>query len=269
MDQLPASVSGFIDEVDASEKTLLLVNRTEPRPLVEMLSEAFENQSVTVAERHLPDGPDDLVCLIEDGAVAATTPLSALSEAFLLVNVDRYRTGTRQSDLGTFPEVLTGLDDVEFVVSGFPQSAKEKLILIVMSRFIEHQALTYGAGELHSTFQRLSRLDDEYGTRRMYGWLGDSDVDTHVYGVDDDPDAVDGLGVTVHAGATDEYRRSWVVVFTPDGDADLDSIPAATRDDTGGVALVAVEIGPNVWRSVWTYDTERVERIRAYMRERF
>jgi len=269
MDELPASLSGFIDAVEGSERTLLLLNRTEPKPLVEMLAEAFENQSVTVEERAVPDAPEDLVCLIADGAVVATTTLSALEEAFLLVNVDRYRTGTRQSERGTFPEVLTGLHDVEFVVSGFPAEAKEKLLLVVISRFIEHRALTAGSGELHSTFQRLSRLDDEYGTRRMYGWLGDSDVDTHVYGVDDDPDAVDGLGVTVHAGRTDEYRRSWVVVFTPDGDADLDSIPAATRDDTGGVALVAVEIGPNVWRSVWTYDTERVERIRAYMRERF
>jgi hypothetical protein len=269
MDELPASLSGFIDAVEGSERTLLLVNRTEPEPLVELLAEAFENQSVAVEERQIPDAPEDVVCLIVDGAVVATTPLSALEEAFLLVNVDRYRTGTRQSDLGSFPDVLTGLHDVEFVVSGFPAEAKEKLLLVVISRFIEHRALTAGSGELHSTFQRLSRLDDEYGTRKMYEWLGDSDVDTHVYGVDDQPDAVDDLGATVHAGTTDEYRRSWVVVFTPDGDADLDAVPAVAPNDTGGVALVAVEIGPNVWRSVWTYDTERVERIRAYMRRRF
>jgi len=269
MDELPASLSGFIDAVEGSERTLLLVNRTGPEPLVEMLAEAFENQSVRVEERRIPDGPEDIVCLIADGAVVATTPLSALEEAFLLVNVDRYRTGTRQSELGSFPDVLTGLHDVEFVVSGFPAEAREKLLLVVISRFIEYRALTAGSGELHSTFQRLSRLDDEYGTRRMYEWLGDSDVDTHVYGVDDDPEVVDGLGATVHAGTTDDYRRSWVVAFTPDGTADLDSISTVTRRDTGAVALVAVEIGPNVWRSVWTYDTERVERIRAYMRQRF
>ena len=269
MDDLPASLSGFIDAVEDTERTLLLVNRTEPRPLVEMLAEAFENQSVRVEERHVPEGPEDVVCLVVDGAVVATTPLSALEEAFLLVNVDRYRTGTKQSELGTFPDVLTGLQDVEFVVSGFPAHAKEKLLLVVISRFIEHRALTVGSGELHSTFQRLSRLDDEYGTRRMYGWLGDSDVDTHVYGVDDDPGVVDGLGVTVHAGETDEYRRSWVVVFTPEGDVDIDPASAVAENDTGAVALVAVEVGPNVWRSVWTYDTERVERVRDYMRERF
>ena len=179
MDELPESLSGFIDEVDPSEKRLLLVNRTEPKPFADLLSQAFENQSVTVAEEQIPGEAENVVCLIDGGEVVATTPLAELSEAFLLVNVDRYRTGTKQTDLGTFPDVLTGLNEIEFVVAGFPQSVKEKLLLIVISRFIEHRALTNGTGELHSTFQRLSRLDDEYGTRKMYEWLADSGVDTH------------------------------------------------------------------------------------------
>jgi hypothetical protein len=258
MGELPATLSGFIDEVDVSEKTLLLVNRTEPKPFFDLLSKAFEGQSVTVAEKQIPEGVNDIVCLIEDGEVTATTPLSELAEAFLLINVDRYRTGTRQPDLGTFPDVLTGLDDVEFVVSGFPQSAKEKLLLIVIARFIEHRALTNGVGELHSTFQRLSRFDDEYGTRAMYKRLADSDVETHVYGVRDDPAVVEDLDLVVHEGSTDEYRRSWVVVFTPEA-----------PDATGHVALVAIEIGRNRWRSLWTYDPDRTERIRSYIRERF
>jgi len=255
MGELPASLSGFIDEVDTSEKTLLMVNRTEPKPFVDLLSAAFENQSVTVAEAQLPDETDDLVCLVEDGSVVATTPLSELSEAFLFVNVDRYRTGTRQSEIGAFPDVLTGLDDVEFTVSGFPKSAKEKLLLVLISRFIEHRALTAGTGEIHSTFQRLSRLDDEYGTRTMYRRLADSGVDTHIYGVRDEPNVVEDLGLTVHEGETEDYRRSWVVVFTPE-------------EGTDHVALVAVEVGPNVWRSMWTYDVDRTERIASYVRQR-
>ena len=262
MADLPASLSGFIDEVDPSDKSLLLLNRTEPKPFLDLLAEAFENQTVVVSERQLPEGANNLICLIDGGEVIAATPLSELAEAFLLINADRYRAGTRQTDLGTFPAVLTGLDDVEFTVSGFPKSNKEKLLLIVISRFIEHQALTNGSGELHSTFQRLSRLDDEYGTRKMYEWLGESDVDTHVYGVNDDPETVGDLGVTVHDGTSEEYRRSWVVVFTPDEDD-------PSNADSDHVALVAIEIGPNVWRSVWTYDVEQVERVRQYVRERF
>lgn len=262
MADIPASLSGFINEVDPAEKSLLLLNRTEPKPFLDILTEAFENQSVTVSERQLSEEVDNLVCLIADGEVIATTPLSELAEAFLLINADRYRTGTEQTDIGTFPAVLTGLDDVEFTVSGFPASNKEKLLLIIISRFIEHQALTNGSGELHSTFQRLSRLDDEYGTRKMYQWLGESDVDTHVYGVNDDPAVVGDLGLTIHDGTSEEYRRSWVVVFTPDRDV----APGAESDH---IALVAVEMGPNVWRSVWTHDIERVERVEEYVRQRF
>ncbi|TQQ79812.1 histidine kinase [Halonotius terrestris] len=267
---LPDSLSGFIDEVDSPEKTLLLINRTEPQPLVNLLDRAFENQSVRIEERHVPEGDTDQVCLVEDGRVTATTSFTDLSETFLLVNADRYRTGTGRSSTGSFPAVLTGLDDVEFTVRGFPESNKEKLLLIVISRFIEDRALSCGNGVLHSTFQRLSRLDDEYGTRKMYKWLGESDVDTHVYGVRDDPDAVDGLDLTVHAGTTHEYRRSWVVLFTPDaeqGDASGDDIAAV--DACNPVALVAMETGKNVWRSMWTYDRERVERIQRYVQKHF
>lgn len=258
MGELPATLSGFIDEVAVSQKKLLLANRTEPEPFVDLLSTAFEDLSVTVAEKQISEEADDIVCLVEGGDIVATTPFSELTEAFLLVNADRYRTGTRQSDLGSFPDVLTGLDDIEFVVEGFPRSAREKLLLVVISRFIEHRALTNGTGELHSTFQRLSRLDDEYGTKRMYEQLADADVETHVYGVRDDPAIADDLDLTVHGGTNDEYRRSWVVVFTPED-------PNAA----GHVALVAVEIDRNVWRSVWTYDADRAERIRSYMRARF
>jgi hypothetical protein len=269
--ELPDSLSGFIDETDASqETTLLLINRTEPQPLVKLLDQAFENQSVQIQERHIPEGNTDQVCLVENGQVTATTSFANLSDTFLLVNADRYRTTVDRSTRRSFPDVLTGLDDIEFTVRGFPESNKEKLLLVVISRFIEDRALRCGCGEFHSTFQRLSRLDDEYGTRTMYEWLGESDVETHVYGIRDDPAVVDGLDVTVHAGTTNEYRRSWVVVFTPDtetGDACGDDIAAA--DACNPVALVAIETGPNVWRSMWTYDRDRVERIRAYVRQRF
>jgi hypothetical protein len=229
-----------------------------------LLERAFADQPVTVAETHRPESDEDVVCLLEGGEVVATTPLADLEEAFLLVNADRYRTGTRQVDASSFPAVLTGLDEVEFEVRGFPKSNKEKLLLILISRFIEARALWRGAGELHSTFQRLSRLDDEYGTRRMYESLAAAGVSTHVYGVRDAAAAVDDLEVTVHAGDHEEYRRSWVVVFAP---------PAADRDapdsEHGPAALVAVETGPNVWRGTWTFDPARVDRIRSYLVRNF
>lgn len=249
-----------IEAVDTSDKTLLLVNVTDraAKPQISLLDRVFDAESVTVAERQLADGQENLVCLLEDGEVVATSPWAELKRAFLLINTDRYRTGTKQIETGSFPDVLTGLDDIEFTVRGYPASNKEKLLLVVISRFIEFQALSEGVGGFDASFQLLSRLDDEYGTKRVYEWLADSEVDTHVYGHRDEPTVVDDLDVTVHANDSPELRRLWFVVFVPPADSTADHI-----------ALVAEETGPNVWRGLWTYDPDRVRRIQSYVRGTF
>jgi hypothetical protein len=263
VEKVPDSLLDFITEFPVSEKTLLVVNRTTADPLIDLLNDAFSNQSVTITERQIPDGTDDLVCLIDNGHVVATSSFEQLQNSFLLVNVDRYRTGVQARNPGQFPDVLTGLTETEFTVAGFPVSNNEKLLLVMISRFIEQLALTTGQGELHSTFQRLSRLDDEYGTRKMYEWLGDSGTETHVYGVRDDPEAVADLDVVVHSGDTEAYQRSWVVTFSPgEAHATVDSEPTHA-------ALVAIEIGPNVWRGLWTYDSTHVERLLSYIDYKF
>lgn len=261
--QVPDSLVGFIDEVDSSEKTLLLLNRSKPKPIADLLSGAFEDQSISVTERRTSEDVEDLVCLVESDEVVATAPFRELERSFLMVNIDRYRTGTRQSEVGGFPDVLTGLDEVEFVVRGYPQSNKEKLLLVLISRFIEYRALESAAGTFRATFQRLSRLDDEYGTKRIYERLGESAVDTHVYGVRDDPTAIEDLDVTVHEGSSAAYRRSWVVLFRP---ADAGGVQTG---DKRPVALVAVEIDANVWRGTWTYDADRVSRLESHLTDAF
>lgn len=256
MSDTAETLASFIDEVPGSETSLVVVNRTGPKPLVSLLEEAFDTQTVTVAERQFPEGTEDVVLLVRDGEVAATTSMRRLQDAFLLVNADRYRTGAhglRESDM---PAVLTGLDEIEFHVRGFPESNKEKLLLVLVSRFIEGRALRAGDGRFDVSFQRLSRLDDEYGTRTVYDWLGDTDVDVHVYGVRDEP-VPDELDVTVHAGSHEEYRRSWFVVFRP---------PAG---EDGHIALVAIETADNVWRATWTYDPDRVIRVGEYVQDNF
>jgi len=252
--QLPESLSTFVDEAPSMEKTLLLLNRTGPKPLWRLLERAFGDQPVSLAERQVPEGVEDCVVLVEDGQVVASSPMDRLDETFLLVNADRYRTSVGALTDATAPDVLTALHDVEFTLRGYPESSKEKLLLVLISRFIEIRALETGAGELRSSFQYLSRLDDEYGTRTVYESLGETDVDVHLYGIRDGDDlVVDGLEATVHAGETEEYRRSWFVVFTP----------PAGRD--GHAALVALETDANTWRGTWTYDSERVCRVREYV----
>lgn len=263
MEKIPDSLSNFIRGYSDSEKTLLVANRTAADPLIDILNDAFNNQSVTIAEKQITEGTDDVVCLIEDGHVVATSPFEQLQNSFLLVNVDRYRTAAHARTPGQFPDVLTGLTETEFTVAGFPASNKEKLLLVIISRFIEQLALTTGDGELHSTFQRLSRLDDEHGTRKMYEWLGDSGTETHVYGVRDDPEVVTDLDVVVHGGDTEPYRRSWVVAFSP-GDS-----PSPVEGASTHAALVAIEVGPNVWQGVWTYDSTHVEGLVSYIDQTF
>lgn len=257
--RVPDSLSDFIDEAESASKTLLWLNRNEPEPMADLLSRAFENQSITVAERNVPEGTEDLICLIENGEVIAQSPFWPLAQSFLMVNVDRYRTGTKQSEIGTFPDVLTGLDEVEFTVRGFPQANKEKLLLVLISRFIEYRALESEGGTFHATFQRLSRLDDEYGTQQIYAWLGESGVDTHVYGIRDDPTAVEDIDVTIHEGSSVAYHRSWVVLFQPPAGSHTE------RNCEGPVALVAIEIEPNVWRGLWTYDADRVSHLKSHL----
>jgi hypothetical protein len=89
-------------------------------------------------------------------------------------------------------------------------------------------------------------MEDEYGTRKVYERLADSDLAVEVYGVPDSmPDLDD---IEVNAGETAGYRRSWFVVFQPPPGEE----PAA---------LLAIETGPNEWDSMWTYDRDRVERL--------
>ncbi|MFB6206849.1 MAG: histidine kinase [Haloglomus sp.] len=255
-DSLPAALSAFIDEVPESETVLMVVNRTDPEPLIDLLDSAFSTQEVTIAERHVPEGTDDVVLLVREGEVVATSAMERLQSAFLLINADRYRTGAHGLREADMPDVLTGLDDIEFQVQGFPASNKEKLLLVLISRFIEGRALRAGAGRFDVSFQRFSRLDDEYGTRKVYRWLGDSAVDTHIYGVPDRP-VPDELNVSVHGGTHQEYRRSWFVVYRP------------PEGEDGHVALVALETGDNVWRAMWTYDPDRVVRIGEYVGQNF
>jgi hypothetical protein len=240
---------GFVERAAATDTTdcsLLVVNRTEPAPVMDLFGEAFERQSVDVVEATTDDAAEDVVLLVEDGEVVATSSLQSLMRAFLMVNVDLYRTGTSGIDKHEPPAVLTGLDDTVFTLRGYPQSAKEKLLLVLVSRYIERRALAADAGRLRSAFQRLSRIDDELGTRRVYERLSETAVDVHLYGVPDrtPPTSIDA---TVHDGRGPGYRRSWFVVFSSPEDS---------------AALVALRRGDEWW-GTWTHDPDRVAAVDA------
>ena len=249
---------------EPADRRLAVLRRDGGTPLDSMLRRLFTDQPVSVSADAVPDdtaaattGEDDVAVLVADGEVVATSPLAALERAILLVNSDLYTTGTLTLDDADLPEVLTGLADVPFRLRGYPLAHKEKLLLIAMSRQIELRAFRAGAGELHTSFQQLSRIDDEVGTRRTYDRLADSDVDVHVYGEPDwDPERA--FDVTAHAGYGDGYSDSWFVVFDPPAEA--------MGPHTTPVALLALETEPRVWRGVWTFRPDAVAELASVIR---
>ncbi len=253
-----SSLAESLDTAPATDKTLLTINRRGPEALQSLLRQAFDAQPITLEERTLPGADDDVVVLISEGRVIATSPMSQLRDTFLLVNTDHYRTSANRIEEGAVPDVLTNLTDVEFTVRGFPVSNKEKLLLVAISRCIEARALAAAEGTYRVGFQSLSRLDDEYGTRTVHELLAETALDMHVYGARTRGQSVaDELPVTTHTGDSDELRQSWFVVFEP------------ANGDSEAIALVAIKVGSNEWRSLWTEDTARVRAISEYVAETF
>ncbi|MFC5277642.1 DICT sensory domain-containing protein [Halorubrum rubrum] len=256
----PESLRAFFEEIEAPDRSLVVLNRSSPDPVRGLLDSLLEGQPVSIRDVEVPDGDADVVALIEGGEVLAQSTLDELLESVLLINSDLYKSGAIDLEEVELPDVLRGLDEVPFRVRGYPQSNKEKLLLIVISRVIERIANETGEGTLRSSFQRLSRLRDERGTYEVYESIGRIGVDVHVYGVDD-ADLSETLPVTIHTGSSYPYHRSWFVVFTPPGGAD-----AGTDGGNGDhAALVALEDEPNVWDGFWTFQPDLVSRIDRYI----
>jgi hypothetical protein len=252
MSDVPESLAAFIERGEVRELSLAVVNRTRPQPIQDMLAEAFDDRTIGVEEIDRPDAAEDVVVLLDGDDVVASSPLRVLEDEILLVNSDLYITGTKALGDVTLPSVFANLDETLFRVRGYPVSNSEKLPLIMISRYIEQLAWQHGSGRLRSSFQRLSRLDDERGTRTVYRTLGETDVDVHVYGVPDwvPPKPFPGV---IHAGYHGEFRSSWFVVFH------------ATDPDAQTAALVADRVGENEWEALWTFDDDRIRTVNRYI----
>ena len=249
------SLSQFFAEADAPDRTLAIVGREHPGPIRDLFADAFGRLDIDLEEIETDPEDDSTVVLTGEDGVIATSPMETIKNTILLVNSDLYTTGLSGIEKYEAPSVLTELDEAVYTLRGFPQSTKEKLLLIVMSRFIERRALETGDGRLDVAFQQLSRIRDEYGTGRIYERLSESDVEVHAYGVPDVTN-VGYDGITVHSGRAERYQRSWFVVFTP-------------ADGGEPAALVAVETNQNVWRAMWSYDPGRVDSIQQHIIDQF
>lgn len=248
------SLRRFLDRMEPASSSLLIVNRTAPNPVREMVEDLFGEQPVSVDELDVTDVEDDMVLLAQGGEVTATSPLQALTDAIFFVNSDLYVTGTRGLEDLEVPDVIEGLSEVPFRLQGYPESNNEKLLLILVSRLIERRAVNAGDGTLRVSFQRLSRLKDEVGTLTVYEHLAQTDVDVHLYGV---PDTLppQELDVVVHGGYGEDFRDAWFVLYQP---------PA---DSLSPMGLLCIEVEPRTWRGFWTEQPGLIDDVAGYIRE--
>ena len=72
--------------------------------------------------------------VISDGQRLAASSVDELFQSLLLVNSDVYITGSRPLADCKLPDVLSALDEIPFLVRGYPESDTEKLLLIAVSR---------------------------------------------------------------------------------------------------------------------------------------
>ncbi|MFC7072891.1 DICT sensory domain-containing protein [Halovenus rubra] len=243
----------FLEKADAPERSVAVLNRTAPEPFQIMLEKLFEEQAVSISEKVSEEYTEDTVALLENGEVVAHSPLKELQDAILLVNSDIFITGTRSLEQTRVPEVLDGLAGVRFSLRGYPESNTEKLLLILISRYIEKRAFNDQKGTLRSSFQRLSRLEDEQGTRNVYERVAATDVDVHVYGQPDWTNPPE-FEVVMHGGYSFDFRSSWFVIHTPPEGSEYE--PAA---------LLAIEIDDREWDGMWTYDPEFINKLTQHI----
>jgi len=238
------------EDDEASKFSIAVVNESRPEALEGMVRKLFARQPVEITEADEDRFDDDSAVLLRDGEVVASSSLDVLSKTLLLVNSDLYTTGTVSLEETRFPDVIAELSGTTFDVRGYPESDYEKMPLILISRHIE--LLSYRNGGTHrASFQRLSRIQDERGTRNVYRRLGSSGADTHVYGVPDWTPPRE-FGVKIHGGYETDHTSAWFVVHVSDEEK---------------AALVALETASNRWKGRWTFDADEVADIEESIKE--
>lgn len=242
------SLSAFLPETEARTLSLAVVNRESPDALHRMLETLFEGQSVEVEEIETDSDVSDMVYLIDGGEVVASSPLVELQQAILLVNSDLYITGAQPVDEVEVPDVIDALVDVRFSLRNYPESHKEKFLLVLLSRYIERLAFENDGGKLRTAFQRLSRINDEQGTRTVYERLAETNTDLHLYGLPDWTPPPE-FGATIHGRWSAAFHDTWFVVYVPE------------HDSLQHAALVATKDASRAWDGFWTYDADIVRDI--------
>lgn len=242
----------YVPAASDSRYKIAVVAGDRSEPFQRMVGKLFDRQPVTMVDDVDIETDQQSVALLDGTEVVAVSPLSALSDTILMVNSDLYMTGTIGLDEVDLPAVIKALSDTSFHARGYPVSNYEKLPLILISRYIEKLSAKH-CGTHRASFQRLSRIRDERGTKNVYEKLGANCPTVHVYGVPDWMPPRE-MNLSIHGGYGGDWDHSWFVLH---------------RSPDVAAALVAIEVGANEWISRWTFDRSLVldieETITTYL----
>lgn len=244
---VPESLRAVLDDVRSEAPTLTVCNYDGPDEVLSELDNYFDRHNVTVRTASLDvESPRSVALLHYGDDVLGSESVTTLRNAIHIESNDVSAFADRQTSA-----LLTQLDQ-----SVFGASAADKGLLVDVSHNIELLAHRNGGGRLHAGFQRFSRLIDDERTARMYRRLAAAGIDVHVYGIEDTE--IDIEGVITHGMSDEEIADSWFVVYDGNG------------DPTNQAALLAVEIdGSEQFDGFWTYDSELVGQLDAYLSETY
>lgn len=243
----PESLHALIERMGDERQTLTVYNYDGDATTRERLESYLDRLNVDVRTVETPvENPRNTAVLHRGGEPIDMAPVGVLDRAIRIQeDPDAGRVETFER-----PTLLTRAENGVYSVED-----DGKRYLIDISRLVEQEALDEGRGTLYTGFQRLDRIDDEYGTRRIYERLADTDVAVTLFGEAGTEPETDRF--RLHAGTTDELADSWFVVFDGDG------------DDDRKVALVSEERTPGRYHGFWTRRPELVDEIIAYLHETY
>lgn len=212
-----------------------------------MINNMFSNQNITV---NIGYDEDNKIIIYKDDERISKSTMKELSDSILYTNSDQYKTQRNQLKNLTFPDSILSLQNKVFKLKGYPKANNEKLILIAISRYIEQLSYKNG-GSHYSTFQRLSRINDERGTKDVYNKLSENVDKLHVYGQKNENLELNDKFI-IHSGKSDAYKYTWIVIHLSENSC---------------AALVAIENKNkhNEWNAIWTFDRYKVVELKNKM----
>lgn len=243
------SLHELIEHVDAERPTLTVYDFDGDEEGLSALARHCETMNVEFRQASLgPSHPDDVAMLHRGSDLIDAVSVQSLLGALEVSDSD--------VAAGAFAETegATLLSDLSR--STFGARGASKSFLIDVSHVIELEAWRTGRGELHASFQELSRLWGDAEARRIYRRLAESGIAVHVYGTPDvEPPEWDG--VTTHAIENEEIASSWFVAYDGGGD------PEKTA------TLLVEEREPDTYHGFWSYRADRADQTLTYLRAEY